>query len=90
MGIEHILIIVGEVGVATGVFYSLFNYLFKNAFKDSIGSLNESVNLLSANVANQTKMLEKSLQQIEDIEKEVNGHETRIQLLEHERKDKDE
>ena len=26
--------------------------------------------------------------QIEDIEKEVNGHETRIQLLEHERKDK--
>lgn len=90
MGIEHILIIIGEVGVATGVFYSLFNYLFKNAFKDSIGSLNESVNLLSANVASQTKMLEKSSQQIEDIEKEVNGHETRIQLLEHERKDKNE
>lgn len=90
MGIEHILILIAEVGVASGVFYSIFNYLFKNAFNDSISTLKDAVDSLSANVSNQTKMLEKSLEQIEDIEKEVNGHETRIQLLEHERKEKDE
>lgn len=90
MGFEHILILIAEVGVASGVFYSLFNYLFKNAFNDSIATLKDAVESLSSNVSNQTKMLEKSLQQIEDIEKEVNGHETRLQLLEHERKDKDE
>ena len=77
-----------EVASAVGVFYTLFNWLFKNAFRDAVVSLNDSVNTLSSNVANQTKMLEKSLEQIEDIEKEVNGHETRIQLLEHGRKDK--
>ena len=90
MGFEHILILIAEVGVASGVFYSLFNYLFKNAFNDSIATLKDAVESLSSNVSNQTKMIEKSLQQIEDIEKEVNGHETRLQLLEHERKDKDE
>lgn len=90
MGIEHILILIAEVGVASGVFYSIFNYLFKNAFNDSISTLKDAVDSLSTNVSNQTKMLEKSLKQIEDIEKEVNGHETRLQLLEHERKDKDE
>jgi len=97
MGIEHILLIIGEVGVATGVFYSLFNWLFKNAFNDAIKPFNNAieplknaVDSLSVNVSNQTRMLEKSLQQIEDIEKEVNAHETRLQLLEHERKDKDE
>jgi len=77
-----------EIGTATGVFYTLFNWLFKNAFRDAVVSLNDSVNTLSSNVANQTKMLEKSLEQIEDIEKDVAGHETRIQILEHERKDK--
>lgn len=87
---EHILILIAKLGVASGVFYSLFNYLFKNAFNDSIATLKDAVESLSSNVSNQTKMLEKSLQQIEDIEKEVNGHETRLQLLEHERKDKDE
>jgi hypothetical protein len=88
MGFEHLIILVVEVASAVGVFYTLFNWLFKNAFRDAVVSLNDSVNTLSSNVANQTKMLEKSLEQIEDIEKEVNGHETRIQLLEHGRKDK--
>ncbi len=88
MGFEHILTLLIEIGTATGVFYTLFNWLFKNAFRDAVVSLNDSVNTLSSNVANQTKMLEKSLLQIEDIEKDVAGHETRIQILEHERKDK--
>lgn len=88
MTFEHILVLIVEIATATGVFYTLFNWLFKNAFRDAIVTLNESVNTLSSNVDSQTKMLEKSLEQIEDIEKEVNGHETRIQLLEHERKDK--
>lgn len=88
MGFEHLIILVVEVASAVGVFYTLFNWLFKNAFRDAVVSLNDSVNTLSSNVANQTKMLEKSLEQIEDIEKDVQGHETRIQLLEHERKDK--
>lgn len=88
MTFEHILVLVVEIGTATGVFYTLFNWLFKNAFRDAVVSLNDSVNTLSSNVANQTKMLEKSLEQIEDIEKDVAGHETRIQILEHERKDK--
>lgn len=88
MTFEHLLVLIVEIGTATGVFYTLFNWLFKNAFKDAIVTLNESVNTLSSNVDSQTKMLEKSLEQIEDIEKEVNGHETRLQLLEHERKDK--
>ena len=88
MSFEHILVLVVEIGTATGVFYTLFNWLFKNAFRDAVVSLNDSVNTLSSNVANQTKMLEKSLEQIEDIEKDVAGHETRIQILEHERKDK--
>lgn len=88
MTFEHLLVLIVEIGTATGVFYTLFNWLFKNAFKDAIVTLNESVNTLSSNVDSQTRMLEKSLEQIEDIEKEVNGHETRIQLLEHERKDK--
>ena len=88
MTFEHLLVLIVEIGTATGVFYTLFNWLFKNAFKDAIVTLNESVNTLSNNVDNQTKMLEKSLLQIEDIEKDVAGHETRIQLLEHERKDK--
>jgi len=88
MTFEHLLVLIVEIGTATGVFYTLFNWLFKNAFKDAIVTLNESVNTLSNNVDNQTKMLEKSLLQIEDIEKDVAGHETRIQILEHERKDK--
>ncbi|MDI6498969.1 hypothetical protein QMA60_10410 [Leuconostoc suionicum] len=88
MGFEHILILIGEIGVATGVFYTLFNHLFKNAFNDSIATLKDSVDALSYNVSNQTKMLERSLEQIEDIEKDVQGHETRIQILEHERNDK--
>lgn len=87
MSFEHILILISEIGVATGIFYTLFNYLFKNAFNESIVTLKDSVDALSSNVGNQTKMLEKSLEQIEDIEKDVYGHETRIQLLEHERKD---
>jgi len=88
MTFEHLLVLIVEIGTATGVFYTLFNWLFKNAFKDAIVTLNESVNTLSNNVDNQTKMLEKSLLQIEDIEKDVAGHETRIQILEHDRKDK--
>lgn len=83
MTFEHLLVLIVEIGTATGVFYTLFNWLFKNAFKDAIVTLNESVNTLSNNVDNQTKMLEKSLSQIEKIEDNVAEHETRIQILEH-------
>ncbi|MFZ2380124.1 hypothetical protein [Leuconostoc falkenbergense] len=88
MGAEHILILIGEIGVTVGLFYGLFNYLFKNSFNEAIDPLKNAVNALSDNVANQTKILEKSLQQIEDIEREVNSHETRLQILEHERTDR--
>lgn len=79
---EHVLIIIAEVGAATGVLYGLFRYLFGNAFNSSIQALKESVDLLNFNVSQQTKMLDKSLEQVEEIEREVNGHETRLQLLE--------
>lgn len=85
---EHVLILVGEIGVAGTVFYGIFKYLFTNAFNDSIQALKASVDLLASNVSQQTKMLNKSLEQIESIEMEVNGHETRLQLLEHDKEKK--
>lgn len=80
---EHILILIVEIGSVCGVFYALFQFLFKASFSDVIEPLKNAVNGLSNNVASQTKMLNQSLDKIEALQKEVNDHNTRLKVLEY-------
>ena len=51
---EHILILIAEIGGAGAVFYGLFVYLFKNAFTTLMGPLAKSIDALAFNVGEMT------------------------------------
>lgn len=85
---EHILILIAEIGGAGAVIYGLFLYLFKNSFSNLIQPLRKSLDALTFNVGQQTEMLAKQIQKLEELEGKVDNHETRLQLIEHEKKEK--
>ena len=80
---EQILILIAEVGSAGAVLYSLFFYLFKNAFRAEIDPLSKAIDRLGTNVDNMTRTLSSHQVKIEQLEGKVDGHETRIAVIEH-------
>lgn len=80
---EHILILVAELGAAVGVVYALFTFLFRGSFKEMVTPLKDSIDLLSFNVNQQTKSLEQQVTKLEQLENRVTDHETRLKIVEH-------
>lgn len=80
---EHILILIAEIGGAGAVFYGLFVYLFKNAFTTLMGPLAKSIDALAFNVGEMTNTLKSHQVKIEQLETRVDKHDTRITVIEH-------
>lgn len=80
---EHILILIAEIGGAGAVFYGLFVYLFKNAFTTLVAPLQKSIDLLAFNVGEMTGTLKQQQKKIDVLEGRIDGHETRITVIEH-------
>ncbi|WP_278363544.1 hypothetical protein [Leuconostoc lactis] len=80
---ERILILIAEAGGAGAVLYGLFFYLFKNAFGAMIDPLSKAIDRLGTNVDNMTRTISSHQVKIEQLEDKVDGHETRITVIEH-------
>lgn len=80
---ETILILIAEIGGASGVVFGLFYYLFKNSFRDMSEPLSKAIDALAINVGEMTKTLSDHKVKIERLEDRVDGHETRLTVIEH-------
>lgn len=80
---EHYLILIAEFGAAIAVIYGGMSYFFKNSFQSVITPLRESLDLLSYNVNQQTQELKNQTSKLDAIEERVDGHETRLTVIEH-------
>lgn len=85
---EQILILIAEVGSAGAVLYGLFFHLFKNAFRTEIYPLSKAIDRLGTNVDNMTRTLSSHQLKIERLEDKLDGHETRITVIEHDQSGK--
>lgn len=80
---EKILILITEIGGACGVAFGVFFYLFKSTFSQMIEPLSKSIDRLSFNVEAQTTAIREQKQKLETLETRVDGHETRLTVIEH-------
>lgn len=80
---EHFLVLVTEVGGAGAIVFGLFLYLFKNTFSQMMEPLSKSIDKLSFNVGNQTDLIKEHKVKLDNLETRVDGHETRITVIEH-------
>lgn len=82
---ERIAILIGEIGGAGGVVFGAFLYLFKSTFKQMIEPLSKSIDGLTFNVGLQTDLLKEHKNKLDTLENRVNGHDIRIEVIEHDR-----
>ena len=80
---EHFLVLVTEIGGAGAVVFGLFFYLFKSTFKQMIEPLSKSIDGLTFNVGLQTDLLKEHKNKLDTLENRVNGHDIRIEVIEH-------
>lgn len=80
---ERIAILIGEIGGAGGVVFGVFFYLFKSTFKQMIEPLSKSIDGLTFNVGLQTDLLKEHKNKLDTLENRVNGHDIRIEVIEH-------
>ena len=80
---ERIAILIGEIGGAGGVVFGAFFFLFKSTFKQMIEPLSKSIDKLTFNVGLQTDLLKEHKNKLDTLESRVNGHDIRIEVIEH-------
>lgn len=80
---EHFIILISEVGAAGAIVFGLFLYLFKNTFTQMMEPLSKAIDKLSFNVGTQTELIKEHKVRLDNIETRVEGHETRITVIEH-------
>ena len=80
---ERIAILIGEIGGAGAVVFGAFFYLFKSTFKQMIEPLSKSIDGLTFNVGLQTDLLKEHKNKLDTLESRVNGHDIRIEVIEH-------
>lgn len=80
---EHFIILISEVGAAGAIVFGVFLYLFKNTFTQMMEPLSKAIDKLSFNVSTQTELIKEHKIRLDNIETRVEGHETRITVIEH-------
>ncbi|MDM7641106.1 hypothetical protein [Leuconostoc citreum] len=82
---ERIAILISEIGGAGAVVFGASFYLFKSTFKQMIEPLSKSIDGLTFNVGLQTDLLKEHKNKLDTLENRVNGHDIRIEVIEHDR-----